>query len=98
MKTHDLGALEQKKDKKMFLGPLVLYSSPLYGQYGDVRWTEHCQSTESRHTRHKRDIIKRHLISTNRNIHPYIVRTRTPGKFKLPFSDLITGRHNTALV
>ena len=33
------------------------------------RRTERCQSTESRHTRHKRAIIKRHLISKNRNIH-----------------------------
>ena len=49
-------------------------------------------------TRHKRAIIKRHLISTNRNIHPYIIRIRTPGKFKLSFLDLITGRQNTFLV
>ena len=37
-------------------------------------------------------IIKRHLISTNPNIHPYIIRIRTPGKFKLSFLDLVTGR------
>ena len=43
-------------------------------------------------------LIKRHLISTNRNIHPYIIQIRTPGKFKLSFLDLITGRHNTVLV
>ena len=47
---------------------------------GMCRWTERCQSTESRHTRHKRAIIKRHLISTNRNMHPYIIQIRTPGK------------------
>ena len=46
------------------------------------RWTERCRSTESRH---KRAINKRHFISTNRNIHPYIIRLRTPGKFKLSF-------------
>ena len=63
---------------------------------GMCLWTERCQSTESRHTRHKRAIIKRHLISTNRNIHPYIIQIRTPGK--LSFLDLITGRHNTVLV
>ena len=63
---------------------------------GMCRWAERCQSTESRHTRHKRAIIKRHLISTNRNIHPYIIQIRTPGK--LSFLDLITGRHNTVLV
>ena len=44
----------------------------LYGQYGMWRWTERCQSTEPRHTRHKRAIIKRHLISTYRNTHPCI--------------------------
>ena len=70
------------------------------GQYGDVpldralsKW---CQSTESRHTRHKRAIIKRLLISTNRSIHPYIIQIRTTEK--LSFLDLITGRHNTVLV
>ena len=61
-----------------------------------VPFSEWCQSTESRHTRHKRAIIKRHLISTNRNIHPYIIQIRTPEK--LSFLDLITGRHNTVLV
>ena len=70
--------------------------TPLHGQYGMCRWTERCQSTESRHTRHKPAIIKRHLISTNRNIHPYIIQIRTPEK--LSFLDLITGRHNTVLV
>ena len=44
------------------------------------RWTERCQSAEYRHTRHKRAIIKRQLISTNRNIYPYINQIRTPGK------------------
>ena len=58
------------------------------------RWIERCQSTESRHKRAA--IIKRHLISTNRNIHPYIIQIRTPGN--LSFLDLITGRHNTVLV
>ena len=38
------------------------------------RWTERCQSTEYRHTRHKRAIIKRHLISSNRIIHSYIIQ------------------------
>ena len=40
--------------------------------------------------------LKRHLISTNRDIHPYIIQIKTPGK--LSFLDLITGRHNTVLV
>ena len=39
-------------------------------------------------------IIKRHLISTNRNILPYVIRIRTPGKLKLSFLDLIRGRAN----
>ena len=30
-------------------------------------------------TRHKRAIIKRHLISTNRDIHLYIIQIKTPG-------------------
>ena len=53
---------------------------PLYGQYGDVPLdkAEHCQSTGSKHTRHKRAIIKRHLISTNCNIHPYIIQIIFP--------------------
>ena len=76
-------------------GPGIL---PCMANTGMCRWTEHCQRTESRHTRHKLAIIKRHLISTNRNIHPYIIQIRTPGKFKLSFLDLITGRHNTVLV
>ena len=70
---------------------------PYMANTGMCCWTEHCQSTESRHTRHKRAIIKRQLISANRNIHPYIIRIRTPRKFKLSFLDLITGRHNTVL-
>ena len=57
-------------------------------------WTER---TESRHTRHKLAIIKMHLICKNRNIHPYIIRIRAPGKFKLFFLDLIAGRHHTVL-
>ena len=65
---------------------------------GMCLWTDHCPSIKSRHTGHKQAIIKRHLISTNRNIHPYIIQIRTPGKFKLSFLDLITGRHNTVLV
>ena len=69
---------------------------PYMANTGMCRWTERCQSTESRHTRHKRAIIKRHLISTNRNIHPYIIQIGTPGK--LSFLDLMTGRHNTVLV
>ena len=69
---------------------------PYMANAGMCRWTERCQSTESRHTRHKRAIIKRHLISTNRDIHPYIIQIKTPGK--LSFLDLITGRHNTVLV
>ena len=36
------------------------------------------------------------LISTNRNIHPYIIQIKTPGQ--LSFLDLITSRHNTVLV
>ena len=43
---------------------------PYMANTGMCRWTERCQSTESRHTRHKRAIIKKHLISANRNIHP----------------------------
>ena len=71
---------------------------PYMANTGMCYWTEHCQSTESRHTRHKRAIIKKNLISKNRNIHLYIIWIRTPGKFKLSFLDLITGRHNTVLV
>ena len=51
---------------------------------GMCHWTAHCQSTEL-DTRHKRAIIKRNLISTNRSIHLYIIWIRTPGKFKLSF-------------
>ena len=69
---------------------------PYVANTGMCRWTERCQSTESRHTRHKRAIIKRHLISTNRDIHPYIIQIKTPGK--LSFLDLITGRQDTVLV
>ena len=69
---------------------------PYMANTGMCRCKECCQSTESRHTRHKRAIIKRHLISTNRNIHPYIIQIRTPGK--LSCLDLITGRHNTVIV
>ena len=69
---------------------------PYMANAGMCRWTERCQSTDSRHTRHKRAIIKRRLISTNRNIHPYIIQIKTPGK--LSFLDLLTGRHNTVLV
>ena len=69
---------------------------PYMANEGMWRWTERCQSTDSRHTRHKQAIIKRRLISTNRNIHPYIIQIKTPGK--LSFLDLITGRHNTVLV
>ena len=69
---------------------------PYMANAGMCRWTERCQSTESRHTRHKRAIIKRHLISTNCSIHPYIIQKKIPGK--LSFLDLITGRHNTVLV
>ena len=69
---------------------------PYMANPGMCRCKECCQSRESRHTRHKRAIIKRHLISTNRNIHPYIIQIRTPGK--LSCLDLITGRHNTVLV
>ena len=52
---------------------------PYVANTGMCRWTERCQSTESRHTRHKRAIIKRHLISTNRDIHLYIIQIKTPG-------------------
>ena len=69
---------------------------PYMANAGMCRWTKRCQSTESRHTRHKRAIIKRHLISTNRDIQLYIIQIKTPGK--LSFLDLITGRHNTVLV
>ena len=75
-----------------YLGGVLLYMA----NPGMCRCKECCQSTESRHTRHKRAIIKRHLISTNRNIHPYIIQIRTPGK--LSCLDFITGRHNTVLV
>ena len=34
-------------------------------------------------------------MSTNRNIHLYIIWIRTPGKFKLSFLDLMTGGQNT---
>ena len=65
-----------------------------FGQYGDVPLDRALSENRIyRHTRHKLAIIKRHLISTNRNIHPYIIQIRTPGKFKLSFLDLITGRH-----
>ena len=69
---------------------------PYMANRGMCPWTKRGQSTESRHTRHKRVIIKRHLIATNRNIHPYVIQIRTPGK--LSFLDLITGRRNTVLV
>ena len=75
-----------------YLGCLL----PYMANRGMCRRTERCQSTESRHTRYKRPIIKRYLISTNRNIYPYIIQIRTAGK--LSFFDLITGRHNTVLV
>ena len=71
---------------------------PYIANTGMCLWTEHCPSTKSRHTRHKRAIITRHLTSTNRNIHPYIIQIRTPGKFKLSLLDIVTGRHNTVLV
>ena len=61
---------------------------PYMANTGMCLWTEHCPSTKSRHTRHKRAIIKRHLISTNRNIHPYIIQIRTQGK--LSFLDILT--------
>ena len=54
--------------------------TPLYCQYKDVPLEERCQSTEYRHNRRKPAIIKRHLISLNRNIHSYIIQIRTPGK------------------
>ena len=69
---------------------------PYMGNTGMCLWTEHCPSTKCRHTRHEQAIIEKHLISTNRNIHPYIIQIRTPEK--LSFLDLITGRHNTVLV
>ena len=71
---------------------------PYMANAGMCRWTERCYSTESRHSRHKRATIERHLISTNRNIHPYIIQIGKPGKFKLSFLDIITGRHDTVLV
>ena len=73
--------------------------TPLHGQYGMCRWTERCQSgvrVQTLDTLDKPAIIKRHLISTNRNIHPYIIQIRTPEK--LSFLDLITGRHNTTFL
>ena len=69
---------------------------PYMANTGMCRWTERCQSAESRHTRHKLTIIERHSISTNRNIYPYIIQIKTTGK--LSFLDLITGRHNNVLV
>ena len=62
---------------------------PYMANTGMCLWTEHCPSTKCRHTRHEQAIIERHLISTNRNIHPYIIQIRTAGKFKLSFLDLI---------
>ena len=61
--------------------------TPLYGLYGDVPLDRALSENRiyTRYTRHKRAVIKRYLISTNRNIHPYIIRLRTPGKFKLSF-------------
>ena len=58
--------------------------TPCMANTGMCHWSAHCQSTEL-DTRHKRAIIKRHLISTNRSIHLYIIWIRTPGKFKLSF-------------
>ena len=75
-----------------YLGGGVL---PCMANTGMCRRPERCQSTEARH---KRAINKRHFISTNRNIHPYIIQIRTPGK--LSFLDLITNRstkHRTCL-
>ena len=71
---------------------------PYMADTGMCLWTEHCPSTKSRHTRHKRATNKSYLIWTNRNIYPYIIQIRTPGKFKLSFLDIIKGRHNTVLV
>ena len=39
---------------------------PYMANTGMCRWTDHCQRTESRHTRHKLAVFKRHLISANR--------------------------------
>ena len=58
---------------------------PYMANTGMCRWTEHCKRIESRYTRHKLAITKINLISRNRNIHPYIIRIRTPGKFQHSF-------------
>ena len=61
-----------------YLGGVLPYMANIFR--GCAAWTERCQSTEYRHTRHKRAIIKRHFIFLNRNIHSYIIQVRTPGK------------------
>ena len=64
----------------------------IYSLIWPIRGCAAVQSTVREQNLNTLAIIKRHLISTNPNIHPCIIRIRTPGQFKLSFLDLVTGR------